>query len=207
MKGAHLDRVVEDDVLTFALTLSRFGRTRFRSRIVVRVAGEPVATVVMESAFIFRAIAGSNRSACRSLVARPCHLLPPATAQLPIPVLKLEGFDQLSQTLLPDVILDPSPHEDFNGADFLYFITFQAMIDRAEWQWFRWIDPVRFTADRQIVYRGNIELGDRVLASLRGLSEDEGWCSHRIDLHRQRDGCLIGNALSRRAYRDFTGPR
>ncbi|MET0240737.1 MAG: FAD-dependent monooxygenase [Sphingobium sp.] len=58
--------------------------------------------------------------------------------------------------MLKDV-LAPSPHEGFSGADFPYFTAFQAMIDRAEWQWFRFIDPLLVMADRQIIYRGKID--------------------------------------------------
>jgi probable biosynthetic protein (TIGR04098 family) len=66
------------------------------------------------------------------------------------------------------------PHEDFNGADFLYFAAFQAMLDRAEWHWFHHSDPLLVTTGRQIFYTGNIELGDQVRTTLCGIVKKGG---------------------------------
>jgi probable biosynthetic protein (TIGR04099 family) len=61
---------------------------------------------------------------------------------------------------------DPCPARDFNGADFIYFANFQAFVDRAEWSFFRPDASFPTTRRRDIIYRGTIDPGERVIASL-----------------------------------------
>jgi probable biosynthetic protein (TIGR04099 family) len=96
------------------------------------------------------------------------------------------------------LLIDPSPHEDFNGADFLYFAAFQAMLDRAEWHWLHRMNPLLVTAERQIIYLGNIELGDQVRATLYNLVDQHDTLAHCIALSRASDGQTIAVAFSRR---------
>lgn len=197
---AKLETVCENDRLTFALNLCRIGITRFASDIELRVAGVLIALVHMESAFVRRAVAGRNRSATRSTVARTCRLLPPETpAARPFRgdvLARQTAFRQTDGTELASIMIDPSPHEDFNGADFLYFSAFQAMIDRAEWQWLRQAAPPLVTRERTVLYTGNIELGDRVIASLSSLREDKHSISHCVELRRESDHGVIAVAFS-----------
>ncbi|SFG37489.1 probable biosynthetic protein, Pnap_2097 family [Novosphingobium sp. CF614] len=198
IEHGRLGAVVEHDVLHFEVELCRIGRTRYRSRIAVRSAGTSVATLVMESAFVRRTRRGENRSAARSVVARPCRLLPPLTPQRPAAAPELEGLSLLGAADKPELIFDPAPHEDFNGADFLYFAAFQAIVDRAEWQWFRQCEPLLVTIQRTIVYLGNIELGERVRAVLRGLREEGGSLFHEVELSRLSDNAVIARSYTRR---------
>ena len=180
-----LDSVGEDELLRFDVTLIRIGRTRFRSEILVLNDAEIVARVTMESAFVRRAVDGRNRSATRALAAGPCSLISPPTGVAP--PLRVDGWDHQAhfmrseRTGIATHWFDLSPHEDFNGADFLYFAAFQAMLDRAEWRWLRRENPLLVTAERQILYVGNIELGDQVGATLCGLIEER---EHRVPLDR-----------------------
>lgn len=198
IEDARLRAAAEHDLLNFEVELSRIGRTRYRSRTTVRTAQAGVATLILESAFVRRTRRGENRSAARTVVARPCRLLPPLTPQRPTAASEPGGFSQLGAADKDELLFDPVPHEDFNGADFLYFAAFQAIIDRAEWQWFRRCEPLLVTAERQIVYFGNIELGDRVCATLRGVRDEGGSLRHVVELSRLSDGGLIARGHTRR---------
>lgn len=202
LEDGQLDTVAEHDRLAFAVTLSRTGRSRFRSTVTLSVGDETVARLTLDSAFVGRRDAGRNRSATRGLVARPCRLLPPADPQPPFRAHGWErqgAFRRADRTELARLTLDPNPHEDFNGADFLYFAAFPALVDRAEWAWFRQIDPPVTTRSRRIAYLGNIELGERVTAVLCGLHRGEGTLSHWIELRREEDDSLIALAFTDRA--------
>jgi len=198
-----LENIREDDRLEFQVTLVRIGRTRFRSIIQVRRDDENVACVTMESAFVRRTIKGRNRSAARCLVAGPCGLLSSADAT---PPLRIDGWDRLAGFCRTDRaeiathLIDPSPHEDFNGADFLYFAAFQAMLDRAEWHWFHHSDPLLVTTGRQIFYTGNIELGDQVRTTLCGIVKKGGNLSHWIEIARSSDGEVIALGFTQKRF-------
>ncbi|WP_245293970.1 hypothetical protein [Methylobrevis pamukkalensis] len=90
----------------------------------------------------------------------------------------------------PALVIDPVPSQDFNGADFLYFSSFQAFVDRAEWAFFRQIRPT--TRRRDLVYAGNIEPGDRVRVVLMGVRQADGELAHWCRLLRAGDGADAG---------------
>lgn len=188
VSDARLDHVAEDKWLDFAVTLRRTSRTRFRSEITASCDGDPIAKVAMETAFVRRE--GSNRNAQRAIVAGPCALMPGAPDPRPDSRIDWQGGEPLAT-----IILDPSPHEDFNGVGFLYFAAFQAMLDRAEWQLFRRCDMV--TRDREIAFLGNADPGEYIFATLRRQTGDADDQRHWMDLSRQRDGVIIGRAVTR----------
>lgn len=202
LDAGRLDTVREDDRIAFAVTLRRTARTRFRSEIAVTCAGRAVATICMESAFVRRAVAGRNQSAVRAVADRPCRLSPPALSAASPPRADVRRrpsrLEPAARGDVATLLIDPSPHEDFNGADFLYFAAFQAMLDRAEWHWFHRAEPLLVTAEREIAYYGNIELGDRVWATLCDVADQHDHLSHRIELSRASDGQMIASAISRR---------
>lgn len=202
LSDCRLESVGEDSRLSFAVDLRRIGRTRFASDITITVAGTVIAKAHMQSAFVQRMVAGSNRSATRALVARPCRLLPPnIMADRPLRAEIWEsvgGFRRTDRVELARMVIDPSPHEDFNGADFLYFAAFQSMLDRAEWRWLRPVSPVLATRDRTIHYLGNAELGDRIVATMCGRRNEPEAIDHWIELRRESDDALIALAFTRR---------
>lgn len=197
----RLDRVVEHQLLDFELTTLRTGRSRYQSTIHARVAGELVATMIVSSTFIRRAISGHNISAMSGQVARPSRLPPTIPQEPPFRAASWDeifGFHRVTRREVDTIILDPSPHEDFNGADFLYCAAFQALGDRAEWALFRRTDPILTTTERRIVYTANIELGDRVRATLCGMRPGDGSLAHWIELTRESDGEQIAHIFTER---------
>jgi len=84
------------------------------------------------------------------------------------------------------------------GADFLYFANFQAFVDRAEWAFFRPAAPFPTTRRRDIVYRGNIDPGERVIASLLQVRWEETELGHWYRLERAQDNFAIADIFTLR---------
>jgi probable biosynthetic protein (TIGR04099 family) len=201
LRQGKLDSLGENDRLSFQSVLERTGNTRFNSLIHISCAGRTVAEVAMASVFLGRRVAGRNLSVARAPVARPCSLtIGPrqeknaATRTVPGPAATARA------KVLAPFAFDPDPHNEFNGADFLYFASFPAMADRAEWAWLRRVSPLLTTRERHIGFHGNIELGDRVTIIARGLEEapEAGTMTLWSDIHRQSDGALIASIRTTR---------
>jgi probable biosynthetic protein (TIGR04099 family) len=108
------------------------------------------------------------------------------------------GFDREAATVIDRFVVDPCPAQDFNGADFLYFASFQAFVDRAEWAFFRPSAPFPTTRRRDIVYCGNIDPGERVVASLLQLRREAENLAHWYRLEREADGATIADIFTLR---------
>ena len=91
----------------------------------------------------------------------------------------------------------PCPRNDFNGAEFLYFASFAALLDRAAWDWWR-EPPGLLTADREIAFSGNLNAGETLVITLTGLHADGPAAGHACEL-RAGDGRLLARAITRRA--------
>ncbi len=158
----------------------------------------------MVSVFVKREVEGRNRSVAR---VRPegLPLLDPGevsrTSALAAALRGGQwdthmGFARRDARELSRLMLNPCPSQDFNGAHFLYFAAFQAFADRANGaSWHR-----RRHADvaRDLIYHGNIEPGERLVASLLGVRETQGELVHWLRLARE-DGTPLADIFTRRA--------
>ncbi|WP_454866971.1 hypothetical protein [Pseudomonas lini] len=80
----------------------------------------------------------------------------------------------------------PCPDVDFNGAEFLYFANFQALVERAEWSVLGLHRP-DLARQREIYFHGNLNIGDGVHVQLHTAEADpssQHWC----EIFRQSDG-------------------
>jgi probable biosynthetic protein (TIGR04099 family) len=201
----RLSEVAEHQQLAFAVDLGRISRTQFRSRTAVTADDRPVATLEMSSIFLRRRIAGRNGSVERALARQHCALSPESDGDAALQAWRAGtwtnhmGFDIAERGDIASLGFDPTPHDDFNGADFLYFASFQAMLDRAEWSWLRSPDRLMTTIRRDIAYRGNIELGDTLTLTLCGLRHEADHLTHWIEIRRNSDGMRIAEAMTERA--------
>jgi probable biosynthetic protein (TIGR04099 family) len=210
VRDAALDVVREHDELVFASQLVRISRTQFTSIHRLSVRARPLAEVVMTSTFVKRAQKGRNHSIARVEV--PC-LAPPEPAPHAIAfaaeaaALRSNqwcthlGFERSKAAVVDRFVIDPCPAQDFNGADFLYFASFQAFVDRAEWAFFRPDAPFPTTRRRDIVYRGNIDPGERVIASLLQVQQEERELGHWYRLERAQDNLAIADIFTHRRLR------
>src|SRR5271169_5901409 len=205
VRDARFDAAHEHDELGFDSRLTRISRARFVSVHRLAVRGRPVGEVVMTSVFVKRMLAGLNRSIARVEVSGLPPVEPaPQFAAYAAVVASLRrdqwaehlGFVRTEAAAFDRLVIDPCPAQDFNGADFLYFSSFQAFVDRAEWVFLRPVHPRTTTRRRDIVYHGNIEPGDRVAVVLRGVRRGEGLLTHWCRIAREGDAAPLADVFT-----------
>lgn len=193
----------EHDELTVDSRLARVSRTQFASLHTLRCRGRGVGRVELSSVFVRRGIPGRNRSAARVGL----DLFPPTA---PVPgvgaaaalAARLRGdgwnehfgFARSAGQVSRELVLNPCPSQDFNGADFLYFAAFQSFVDRAEWEFFG-LDTSS-TLARDIVYYGNVEIGDRVAVALMAQRRPDGRLVHWCRISRHADGAPLADVFT-----------
>lgn len=209
VRDARLDAAREHDELVFDLRLARVSRTQFTSTHRLGVEGRWIGEVVMTSVFVKRMEPGINRSIARVDVSGLPPVEPaPELAGHAAAVAALRrglwqehlGFARADADALDRLVIDPCPAQDFNGADFLDFSSFQAFVDRAEWAFLRPIGPRVTTRRRDIVYHGNIEPGDRVAVVLRAKRRSDGAISHWYAIEREADAAPLADIFSVRGF-------
>jgi probable biosynthetic protein (TIGR04099 family) len=208
VRHAAFDTVREHDRLVFASRLTRISRTRFMSVHQLVVSGRPIGEIAMTSTFVRRTRRGENHSIARIEVAalrrveidlesaaREAETAASRSSRLHAHL----GFEKAKARVLSRFIIDPCPVQDFNGADFLYFASFLAFVDRAEWAFFRQRAPLPTTRRRDIIYRRNIDLGQRVVVSLLQFRRDAQFLEHSCRLEREQGGLTIAEIFTVRA--------
>jgi probable biosynthetic protein (TIGR04099 family) len=214
VRNARFDMAHEHDELAFEARLARISRTRFMSVHLLTVRDRPIGEVIMTSVFVRRTEPGLNRSIARVEVPG----MPPvgsagefADYESTMAALRHGRGREYLGLVCSDappfgrLVIDPCPAQDFNGAEFLYFSSFQAFVDRAEWAFLRPASPRATTRRRDIVYHGNIETGEHVAVVMRAVlrNEDDGrqtknighWC--RVE--REIDGTPIADVFTLRS--------
>ena len=199
IRQAQLERVEENHAFSISTQCQPAGRTQHYSQHEVQLHGQRIAEVEMLSVFVRRAQAGNNRSIVRAAMAAP-HAVRLAAAA--------EAFVQQGRgrraadpvVTAADVhttVFTPCPYNDFNGADLLYFSSFQSMVDRAEWAWMRTTRPAQLR-ERELVFYGNLDIGDSIRIDLRSGPSREGQFAHCSVLRRGSDGMRIAEVFTRK---------
>jgi probable biosynthetic protein (TIGR04099 family) len=208
VRDAQFDAAHEHDELGLGSQLTRISRTRFMSVHRLAVRGRPVGEIVMTSVFVKRTQPGLNRSIARVEVSGLPPVEPaPECAGYAARVAALRrghwvehfGFARANAAALDRLVIDPCPAQDFNGADFLYFSSFQAFADRAEWAFLR-PNPRATTRRRDIVYHGNIEPGERVAIVLHAVRRSDGRLGHWCRVERENDGAPLADIFTLRHH-------
>jgi probable biosynthetic protein (TIGR04099 family) len=208
LRDARLDLAREHDELAFSSRLTRVSRTQVMSIHRLAIGCRIIGTVAMTSTFVRRSERGNNHSSARVDVAG----LPPVGRDATAAAYTAEagelrsnswlshlGLTRSEARIMQRFLVDPCPGQDFNGADFLYFASFQAFVDRAEWDFFHPRQPFPTTRRRDIIYRGNINPGERVVVSLLQVRGDRETLVHWYRLGREQDGRVIADAFTVRA--------
>jgi probable biosynthetic protein (TIGR04099 family) len=195
-------------VLDIDSDLTRLSNTQFRSLHRVSTRGQRVAEVEVVSVFVRRTVPGVNRSAASAtpmglppLICRvaPTGFVAEASALRSDRWTDHFGFRRTEGRPQARLVIDPCPSQDFNGVGFLYCAMFQSFIDRAEWAFFRLGHPAPSTLRRDIVYRGNIEVGDRIAVSLMAVLRDERTLTHWCRIEREGSGETLADIFTGRA--------
>lgn len=206
--AGRLEQIAENDVFTITSQCLPVGRAQHYSRHVLHAHGERAVKVEMLSAFVRRAQAGSNRSVVRAAMAEPvAHAPDPALLAAADAFVRRGREHRAMEPALANEVaytLDftPCPNNDFNGADLLYFSAFQSMVDRAEWAWMLHTQPPGRPAtlrERELVFHGNLDLGDTVRIQLQPQAADQGVLCHHSVLQRESDGVCIARVATRKS--------
>jgi probable biosynthetic protein (TIGR04099 family) len=195
----------ENDRLGIASSLARLSRTQMASRHHLAIEGRPIGVVTMISTFVRRAPDGGNHTVARVAI----EGLPPVGKPTPAGDLaslaagfragRVErhmGFDLRRQATLGMWTFDPCPSLDFNGAGFLYFTSFVAMVDRAEWRFAPALAQAATTTRRDVFFYGNVDRGETVTACLLARRETAGALTHHCRLQRDSDGAVVADVFT-----------
>ncbi|WP_193610957.1 Pnap_2097 family protein [Paraburkholderia caledonica] len=208
LQTCGLDSIAENDTFEIRSTLCRTGPVRhFSTHHVVR-DDLTVAEIGMSSAFVTRGEARSNRSAARAALASLAgEIVPMPEEALDMTQIgkRLRADDRdaipgLGPATREPIEFFPCPNSDFNGADFLYFASFQAFIDRAEWQWGRFGEPP-VVSSRSLFYYGNVDVGDTLTVHMVGQAEDGQGIRHWTEVRRSSDGAKIADVTTEKRWR------
>lgn len=213
---AQLARISEGDALRIFTSIARCSRTQWVSSHAAVGDKGLIARVIMGSVFLRRNVMGSNRHVERAAVvgsqAWPSEALGGVELLESARLLRSGnwqyhfGFDRRDGVEIANFGFRPCPNSDFNGADFLYFASFQSIVDRAEWQWAKKRRSLPATKHREIFYYANIDVGDDLRVVLRGKRpKAENLCgqalSHWCQVYRGSDERLIADVFTEKAAR------
>lgn len=208
IRNAKFGVMGENDELAFSSDLARISGAQFVSLHRLSCDGRLVGEVELVSVFVKRRERGKNRSIARvSLEGLP-------------PIRKSERFDRAAGVAAmirsdrwtayfgferakgrceAQLRIRPCPSQDFNGAGFLYFAAFQSFVDRAEWELLEDASLVDYmTIDRDIIYHGNIEPGERIVLRLLSQRKEDHVLAHWFEIARESDGARLADVFTRR---------
>ncbi len=189
-----LGRARENDTLHIHTTLSRISRTQVQSRHQLAIDGLPIGVVTMISVFVHRSGGSSNHAVARVEI----DGLPAAQMMDGSPVRARPDPSPSLADASRSWSFTPCPSQDFNGAGFLYFTSFLAFVDRAEWA----IDPHRareaITRNREIRYYGNLDPGEAVSVHLSDMRRGERDWHHHCWMERMSDGARLADIWTKK---------
>lgn len=225
LSACHFDQLQENDNFHIASGLTPAGRSQYVSRHACRhlgglAGGHTLAQVDMLSAFVHRQQVGSNRSVARARLraTEHWHAGPDSPSPEHVAAFAMQAREQRKQaadrdsSLLVDGAHDgtsaesgtftwrdrPHPELDFNGAGFLYFANFAALIDRAEWHALHLDTPLTLVS-RDLFFYGNVDVGETLVIHGRHcVRYADGSLSHHCLVVRERDQRLIAEVFTRK---------
>lgn len=204
IRDADFAAARENQKLVISSMIARVSRSQTLSRHVLTLAGRPIGAIEMVSVFVRRLRAGNHGVA---------RFEPPGFSHLPL----LTGENHLAaraarqRGLAPDhrpalapTRFFPCPSQDFNGAGFLYFSSFVAFVDRAEWAFSRSVAESSAlagatTRQRDIFFAGNLDPGESLSVDIKDWRREEGAFAHHCELRRDRDGVAMAQVFTTRA--------
>ncbi|MGN8138004.1 Pnap_2097 family protein [Paraburkholderia sp. 22099] len=208
LRAHGFDAVRENDEFDIHSALCRTGPVRhFSTHRIVRDDAS-IAEVSMSSTFVTRAEARNNRSVARATLAALAGAISPAPDEALAMTQTGKGLragDWASCEGLEPGVHEaarflPCPNNDFNGADFLYFASFQSFVDRAEWQRHRFAEPP-VIASRALHFYGNVNIGDALNVHVVGERESAQGIVHWSEVRRGSDNLKIADVVTEKRWR------
>lgn len=205
----QLQAITENRSFRIETTLVRAGQSRHYSEQRLMLGQRCVGTISLMSTFVSRHTPGDNRSVAKACLkgASPLETAPSAAMQSLHALGKLlrKGdwlqhweISRTESVPTPIFSFTPCPDVDFNGAEFLYFANFQALIERAEWSVLGLRRP-GLVRQREIHYHCNLNIGDSVCVQLRTVEAGQRsrhWC----EIFRQSDGQKLADVFTEKTW-------
>lgn len=210
ISSAKLNSVKENQQFTVASQVSRAGQARHFSMHDVKSQNGNVANIQMLSTFVFRREAGNNQSVTRASFVNLSQSEPATEASTLMQQCKkfrkndwLEhmGLSHASKTIIKEIEFLPCPDHDFNGANFLYFASFQAYVDRAAWAWSsnKSIENLPSIVNRDLFFYGNINVGDSLQIRLCAEKVDDIHCTDWCEIYAG-NGSKIADVFTQKIF-------
>lgn len=201
LRDGQLGLVRENDALDVRSTLTHLSQTRVVSRHRAEHRERVVADVAMTSVFVRRRIDGVNRSIARvridGLSRSPALSNDMSEKDASADdCLRIDGMGN-EEHEFGALVFEPCPHLDFNGAGLLYFSSFVAAVDRAEWHILGKDRRLYVTRQRRVMFHANIEVGDALTVRILGKS-DQTRRRHRALVTAAADGRLLAEVVTHR---------
>ncbi|MCJ2130457.1 Pnap_2097 family protein [Methylobacterium sp. E-045] len=201
LHGGDLGGVRENDSLDVRSTITSLSETRVVSRHVAACRDRLIADVEMTSVFVRRQAEGVNRSIIRVRIEGPGGAEPSGETMASHPSYSRRATSAqdtfVDEREVGTMAIETCPHLDFNGAGLLYFSSFIAAVDRAEWHLVGKRSGLLATRERRAVFYANIEVGDDL--TVRMLTAQDGTaCRHRALLSASVDGKLLAEVVTDR---------
>ncbi|MEI4488357.1 Pnap_2097 family protein [Frigidibacter sp. MR17.14] len=147
------------DRLRLAGELSRIGASRLASRQSLRLGDDEIGRIELVSVFVGHDNAARNRSVVRR-APRVMAVPPAAPTTLALLARQAARIAAAPPRIEPSHHLLPCPATEFNAAGLLYFPSFAALVERADFT--RGASAQRLLAERSSVYMGNVDPGETV---------------------------------------------
>ncbi|WP_042263164.1 Pnap_2097 family protein [Paraburkholderia heleia] len=210
VREARLEDVSENQRFAIEADVRRIAGARHFGLFRVFTTESVVTNVEMMSTFVRREQAGDNRSVCKAMFAGSPAPATPAAAQALIAQAKRlrvgdwtrhGRLDRAAHAVEHVVDYLPCPSLDFNGAHLLYFASFQSMVERAEWHWRSAQHSAPPTlAERDMVFYGNANVGDRLTLSFGARHAGHDGLSHWCTISRAADGMRIAEVITHKRW-------
>jgi len=140
------------------------GYSRLCSRQSLRMGGDEIGTIELISVFVGHDDPARNRSVVRR-APRVMAAPPAAPTALKLLARRAAGIAASPPRIAPDRHLLPCPSTEFNAAGLLYFPSFVALVERADFEC--GASPDRLLTERSTVYMGNLDPGEAVGVGFR----------------------------------------
>lgn len=211
IRDAQFSAARENQKLVISSMIARVSRSQMISRHMVTLAGRRIGEIEMVSVFVRRLHAG-NHGVARfeppgfsrlPLLAEQDHLAARAARLRAGRAPDHRVFMRDDHPALATARFEPCPSLDFNGAGFLYFSSFVAFVDRAEWIFSRVGAEASTlaratTRRREIFFAGNLDPGEGLSVDIMAWSEDENAFSHDCAIRRDQDGAVMARVFTTR---------
>lgn len=211
-----LPSVAENRCFQIGTRIIRSGMARHFSEHTVTLGNNVVARVALLSTFVSRHLAGDNRSVTKACLANSNAALSsasPMQENLQNDNRRLRAGDwkihhrlRREECVLAGTFdFMPCPDADYNGAGFLYFANFQAIVDRAEWALLG-LRRAGHTVARELHYYANLNIGESLQVKLQTRSPSDR-STHWCEIYRRSDNTRVADIFTAKAYpSDCTRP-